>query len=93
MRADLVDLVAAIPGARLTAPAQIGGVSTNSQTVVPGNLFVALAGERFDAHDFLPEVAARGATAVVASRVPQGYPLPALIVPDTRYALGQLANW
>ena len=93
MRADLVDLVAAIPGARLTAPAQIDGVSTNSQTVVPGNLFVALAGERFDAHDFLPEVAARGATAVVASRVPQGYPLPALIVPDTRYALGQLANW
>ncbi len=94
MRAELSDLLSFIPGASLTAPAQINGVSTNSQTVAAGNLFVALSGERFDAYDFLPEVAARGAAAVVVAKMPPaGYPLPALVVPDTRYALGQIANW
>ena len=94
MRAELSDLLSFIPGASLTAPAQIDGVSTNSQTVAAGNLFVALSGERFDAYDFLPEVAARGAAAVVVAKMPPaGYALPALVVPDTRYALGQIANW
>ncbi len=93
MRADLLQLQAVIPGARLTAPAHIEGVSTNSQTIATGNLFVALEGERFDAHDFLPAVATSGAAAVVARHVPDAYPLPALLVPDTRYALGQIAHW
>lgn len=93
MRANLSELLTSIPGASLIAPAQFEGVSTNSQTVAAGNLFVALAGERFDAHDFLPEVASRGAAAVVVERVPAGFTLPALVVPDTRYALGQIANW
>ncbi len=92
MQAALNDFVNAIPGARLSAPAAFNGVSTNSQTVEPGNLFVALRGERFDAHDFLADVAARGAAAVVAERVPDGFALPALIVPDTRHALGQIAQ-
>lgn len=94
MRAELNNLQSAIPGSSLTAPAQFDGVSTNSQTVAAGNLFVALSGERFDAYDFLPEVAARGAAAVVVAKMPPaGYALPALVVPDTRYALGQIANW
>ncbi len=92
MQAALSDVISAIPGATLTAPAQFTGVSTNSQTVAAGNLFVALRGERFDAHDFLQEVAARGAAAVVVERVPEGFTLPALVVPDTRHALGQIAN-
>ncbi len=92
MQAALNTFVTAIPGATLTADALFTGVSTNSQTVAPGNLFVALRGERFDAHDFLNDVAARGAAAVVAERVPEGFALPALLVPDTRYALGQIAQ-
>jgi UDP-N-acetylmuramoyl-tripeptide--D-alanyl-D-alanine ligase len=68
-------------------------VSTNSRAIEAGNLFVALVGERFDAHDFLPDVASSRAAAVVAHQVPQNYPLPALLVPDTRHALGQIANW
>ncbi len=93
MQADLQQLVAAIPGARLTAPAHCDGVSTNSKAIHAGNVFVALKGERFDAHDFLPDVAHSGAAAVVAHHVPENYPLPALLVPDTRHALGQIANW
>lgn len=92
MQAALNEFVTAIPGATLTADAAFTGVSTNSQTIEPGNLFVALRGERFDAHDFLAEVATRGAAGVVAEHVPDGFTLPALIVPDTRHALGQIAR-
>ena len=93
MHASLSDLLIALPDAKLTAPANFRGVTTNSKTVEPGNLFVALRGERFDAHDFLADVVARGATAVVVERLPAGLAIPALIVPDTRHALGQIAHW
>ena len=93
MHASLSDLLNALPGARMTANAAIDGISTNSKAVAKGNLFVALRGERFDAHDFLSEVAAQGAAAVVVERVPDGFALPALVVNDTRHALGQIANF
>lgn len=92
MQADLAEFVSAIPGATLSAPVRFNGVSTSSQTVEAGNLFVALRGERFDAHDFLADVVARGAAAVVVERVPEGFPLPTLLVPDSRHALGQIAH-
>ncbi len=92
MQASLADLLPSIARGRMTAQAEFIGVSTNSQTVVAGNLFVALRGERFDAHDFLSQVISRGAAAVVAEHVPNDFPLPALIVSDTRHALGQIAQ-
>jgi UDP-N-acetylmuramoyl-tripeptide--D-alanyl-D-alanine ligase len=92
MHASLSELVSLISGARITAPASFVGVSTNSKKVGQGNLFVALRGERFDAHDFLHEVSAQGAAAVVVEHIPEGLNLPALVVSDTRYALGQIAN-
>ena len=92
MHACLNELLSVVPGATLTAPASFSGVTTNSKTVEAGNLFVALRGERFDAHDFIADVAALGAAAVVVERLPDGLPIPALIVPDTRYALGQIAQ-
>ena len=96
MRAALPELLPAIPGSVLHsevhAATTFDGVSTNSQTVQPGELFVALRGERFDGHDFLAEVLSRGAAAVVVDQLPPGFPLPALQVPDTRYALGQIAR-
>lgn len=75
------------------ADAAFDGVSTDSRNVSVGNLFFALRGERFDAHDFLNEVAAKGVAAVVAERIPDGFSLPALIVPDTRIALGEIASF
>jgi UDP-N-acetylmuramoyl-tripeptide--D-alanyl-D-alanine ligase len=68
------------------------GVSTDSRNVAAGNLFVALRGERFDAHEFLNDLAARDVAAVVAERLPEGFALPALIVPDTRAALAEIAT-
>jgi UDP-N-acetylmuramoyl-tripeptide--D-alanyl-D-alanine ligase len=74
-----------------TADVAFDGVSTDSRQVAAGNLFVALRGDRFDAHDFVADVAARGVAAVVVERVPPGLPVPALVVPDTRIALGEIA--
>jgi UDP-N-acetylmuramoyl-tripeptide--D-alanyl-D-alanine ligase len=92
MKGSLTDLQAAIAGSTVAGEAAFHGISTNSQAVEPGNLFVALRGERFDAHDFLPDVIAKGAAAVVVERLPAGLSVPALVVPDTRAALGDIAS-
>ena len=67
-------------------------VHTDSRTAQAGDLFVALKGERFDAHDFLPQVAAQGARAAVASHGLDAAKLAGVQVVDTRIALGQLAK-
>ncbi|WDD96251.1 UDP-N-acetylmuramoyl-tripeptide--D-alanyl-D-alanine ligase [Burkholderia sp. FERM BP-3421] len=83
-----------IPGATVLGEPEAGfaRVSTDSRTAGPGDLFVALKGERFDAHDFLGEVAARGVSAVLAARTPADWPVPTLRVADPRVALGALAH-
>ncbi len=65
-------------------------VSSDSRAIRPGQLFVALSGPRFDGHDYLAEVAAKGAVAALVEREVAGAPLPQLLVSDTRLALGQL---
>ncbi len=68
----------------------ISGVETDSRKVQPGNLFIALTGERVDGHDYAAQALERGAACVLASReLPAG--LPALYVPDTKLAFGQIA--
>ncbi len=93
MRASLTDLQSSLSGARLTADAQFDGVSTDSRKAAVGNLFVALRGEHFDAHDFLHEVAAKGVAAVVVEHAPPDLKVPAIVVPDTRVALGEIAHY
>ena len=93
MRGTLAQLAKAIPGARLVGnDASFDGVSTDSRKVQAGALFVALVGETFDAHDFLQQVAGQGVAAVVVSRLPEGWTLPAIVVPDTLVALGRIAH-
>lgn len=70
----------------------VTGLSTDSRAVAAGDLFVALRGEHFDAHDFLDQVTAQGAAAVVVEQVPANLSVPALVVADTRIALGAIAN-
>ena len=82
---------------RGTPPPELEGVSTDSRTLTPGALFIALRGERFDAHAFLADVAARGAAGAVIqaghprSAVPEGFPL--YEVSDTLAALGGLGRF
>lgn len=65
-------------------------VHTDTRSLQAGDLFVALKGERFDAHDFLAQASSQGAVAALAER---GLPaeLPGLLVADSKQALGQLA--
>ena len=66
-------------------------VHSDTRTLRTGDLFVALRGERFDAHDFLPQAAAAGAVAAFAERGLSAS-LPGLQVPDVLQALQQLAS-
>lgn len=87
-------LLLRLPGARgvgdvaALAPRR---VHSDTRTLQPGDLFVALRGQRFDAHDFLPQAAAAGAVGLLAERGVAAAQLPGVEVPDSRLALGQLA--
>jgi len=72
----------------------LGGVSTDTRTIRRGDVFVALRGESFDAHDFLTSARDAGAAALVVEDATRavGLGLPVYVVPDTLVALGQLAN-
>lgn len=72
-----------------------GRVWTDTRTIEHGDLFVALIGERFDAHDFLADAVARGASGVVVSRVERARSLgvPVFEVSDTLAALGALGRY
>ncbi|MDC8784139.1 UDP-N-acetylmuramoyl-tripeptide--D-alanyl-D-alanine ligase [Roseateles koreensis] len=70
-------------------------VHSDSRSLRAGDLFVALRGERFDAHDFLPQIAAQfpdSSVAVLAERGLLGAGLPGIQVPDAKRALGLLAQ-
>lgn len=67
------------------------GVSTDSRKVLPGSLFVAIEGERFDGHDFVDAAASQGAAAALVSKAGR-YPLPTIQVKDTIAGLGKLAG-
>ncbi len=84
---------AAIGVAHQGADAEFDAVGTDSRSVTPGTLFVALKGERFDGHDYVRDVLAKGAVGAMVERVwADANPgLPLLAVNDTRLALGQLA--
>ena len=73
--------------------AMFDSVGTDSRSVSAGMLFVALKGERFDGHDFVREVLAKGAAGAMVERpwADANPDLPLIAVNDTRLALGQLA--
>ena len=70
----------------------LSDVTTDTRNVTPGSLFVALVGERFDAHDFAADAIASGAQALLVSKhLP--FSVPQVVVADTRIAFGKLAAW
>lgn len=70
----------------------IADVTTDTRKAAEGSLFIALKGERFDAHDFVADAITAGCSALLVSkRLP--VELPQVVVADTRIALGQLAAW
>lgn len=72
---------------------EIHGVSTDTRTLQPGNLFVPIVGERFDGHQFAEEAVRKGAAALLWKRDTAGAPkdVPILYVDDTLRAIQRLA--
>lgn len=71
----------------------VSGVSKDTRTIEQGNLYIAIAGERFDGHDFISDALAKGAAAVLADnreKIPEG--TVSVIVEDSVKALGLLAR-
>ncbi len=68
------------------------GVSIDTRTILPGNLFVAIKGENFDGHEFINKAEENGAAALLVERKVNSY-LPQIIVPSTHMALGELARY
>ena len=75
-------------------PRPLAGVSTDTRAIARGDVFVALKGEHFDAHDFLATARDAGAAAFVVSDASKaaGLGVPTYVGPDTLVALGQLAT-
>lgn len=68
-------------------------VSTDSRKIEPGDLYWALVGDKFDGHDFCADAIANGgAAAVIQKNKLPGIEIPCVRVPDTLYALGELAR-
>ena len=91
MKLRLID-IASWTGGRLHGNGtSVDGVSTDTRTITPGALFVALKGERYDAHDFVSTARERGATAALVDHVVDA-DMPQIVVADTLAALGELAR-
>lgn len=67
----------------------VNGISTDSRQIVPGQMFIALKGPRFDGHDFVQQVMEQGAVACLVEHRIEG--VNCIVVDDTRLALGKLA--
>lgn len=95
MNVTLEDLTKAIGGVLIGERNRpVLGISTDSRTIEPGQLFFAIRGERTDGHNHVRMGAERGAVGAVVSRpvdVPEGFPL--IYVADTVWALGCFARW
>lgn len=87
----LSELQARCGGELLGEDVRFNTVSTDSRSVPEGALYLALMGERFDGHDFVPDVEAK-ASAFVLER-PCDVNKPSLIVEDSRFALGEIGGY
>lgn len=95
--APLVDVLSATP---LHLPQETlngfaTGISTDTRTLQPGQIFLALRGENFDGHTFVETAIARGAVAaIVDAQFPTDHPnLPLIQVSDTLQAYQAIARW
>lgn len=84
------ELVTTLDARHVGNDCSFDGVSTDSRAILPSQLFIALTGPRFDGHEYLNQVAAKGAAGALVEREVPGAALPQLVVLDTRKALAQL---
>lgn len=91
MARTLASVAAELSGRLVGADAEFGEVGTDTRTLARGALYVALLGERFDGHRFVPDAARQGAAGALVSSVGDAA-LPQVEVDDTRLAFGRMAR-
>ncbi len=89
---SLAEVEAALHGHLQGVSVEFSGVATDSRQIHAGDIFVALSGANFDGHNFLDDVAQKGAVAALVSRDVEST-LPLLRVADTQRALGLLGAY
>ena len=90
-RMRLSELKPMVAGEMKGEDAEFNAVSIDTRTLKPGDLFIAISGQRFDAHNFLSQAAEQGACAAIVERWVD-CSLPQVCVADSRIALGQLGS-
>ncbi len=91
MKRTLRDVAATVGGQLVGEDHLYGAVASDSRTLAPGTLFVALRGPNFDGREFVAAAAARGAVGAIVEGAVK-HPLPQVIVPDALRALQQLGQ-
>ncbi|MCI0653331.1 MAG: UDP-N-acetylmuramoyl-tripeptide--D-alanyl-D-alanine ligase [Methylococcaceae bacterium] len=91
MKLSLSETAQIVKGRMAGADVDFSSVSIDTRSIGQGDLFVAIEGKNFDAHEFLEAAADRGAVALMVARETQ-IELPTIRVGDTRIALGELAR-
>jgi UDP-N-acetylmuramoyl-tripeptide--D-alanyl-D-alanine ligase len=92
---QLVEVLLASPiNLSKTALTQVSsGIQTDSRSLKPGEVFVALRGDKFDGHEFLPTAIAKGAIAAIVDFEYENPGFPVLQVKDTLKAYQQIGRW
>jgi UDP-N-acetylmuramoyl-tripeptide--D-alanyl-D-alanine ligase len=91
MTRNLVAVARVVEGRLIGSDAPFATVTTDTRTLEPGALFVAIRGEHFDGNDFLSDAATKGAAGALVSR-PADVELSQIAVADTREAFGSMAK-
>ncbi|MDD2759294.1 MAG: UDP-N-acetylmuramoyl-tripeptide--D-alanyl-D-alanine ligase [Methylomonas sp.] len=92
MRLTLSDVTTAVQGELSGGNPCATGISIDTRTLKTGDLYIAIAGQHFDGHDFVAQAEQAGASALLLSR-PAASQLPQILVKDTRLALAELAGY
>ncbi|MFC1532723.1 UDP-N-acetylmuramoyl-tripeptide--D-alanyl-D-alanine ligase [Thermodesulfobacteriota bacterium] len=94
------EIIPSITGELISGPegSVLSGISTDSREIIPGQLFIALRGEKYDGHDFVEKAIEKGASCIIKEKgrqieIPENSGIAIIVVPDTLRALGDLANW
>lgn len=97
--AQLIEVLSATPiGLSAAALNSVGSITTDTRSLQPGDIFLALRGDNFDGHDFVPQAIAQGATAAIVDRqfpilATQSSDLPLLQVDNALAAYQAIGHW
>lgn len=92
--ATLDQLIALLKASSRNLPiSEAKGITTDTRSIQPGEVFLALRGERFDGHDFVRSAIERGAIAAIVDSQFEADDLPVLIVPATLQAYQAIGHW